>query len=490
MPHDRLLTSARSAAPRAAAAKAALAWTHSARFLTTASQLDQLPTRRAARDRLRRPQQRRQVDRDQHAGAAEAAGLRVEHAGPHPAHQPVRARAQGRARRAVRRPARLRLCRGRARRQAALAAGDGRLPAVRRSLPGVVLMVDSRLGFTELDRQLLALWRRALANGEVKLLVLLTKADKLNRNDAAAALMRGAGRAGRGQHRQRRRRRDAVLGAVATGPGRRGARPCTAGCWRPVSERRTTTRSGISLKGCPPPARKPSADGGRQRTGLTDRGASRRGGTAGLSCLTCACTCGAAGPRCERWLQRLGQALGAASSAGASRRTAQVASDGAVAEQPDLAPLAGPQQPRLDPAALHEHAHPVAGLQAVEPVVGTDVGACGGRRSSSSSAGTVSSCRHVQHAVQRRRLRLAADELVLQLLQRADLAGRGRQPACQPLVQEALEPVERPAVQARVLFGLGRDSGRSCQQPASAAAHARGPAGRAPSRLRRHRRLM
>ena len=46
---------------------------------------------RAARDRLRRPLQRRQVDRDQHADAAEAPGLRLQDAGPHAAHQPVRA---------------------------------------------------------------------------------------------------------------------------------------------------------------------------------------------------------------------------------------------------------------------------------------------------------------------------------------------------------------------------------------------------------------
>ena len=83
---------------------------------------------RAARDRLRRPLQRRQVDRHQHAGPAPPAGLRLEDAGPHAARQPVRARPARRRRRAVRRPAGLRLCGGRARRQAALAAGDGRLP--------------------------------------------------------------------------------------------------------------------------------------------------------------------------------------------------------------------------------------------------------------------------------------------------------------------------------------------------------------------------
>ena len=59
---------------------------------------------------------------------------------------------------------------------------------VRRSLTGVVLMVDSRLGFTDLDRQLLSFVAPRVGNGSVKMLVLLTKADKLNRAEATAAL--------------------------------------------------------------------------------------------------------------------------------------------------------------------------------------------------------------------------------------------------------------------------------------------------------------
>ncbi len=58
----------------------------------------------------------------------------------------------------------------------------------RRNLHGVVQMIDSRLGFTDLDRQLLALIAPRVASGEVRLLVLLTKADKLNRREADAAL--------------------------------------------------------------------------------------------------------------------------------------------------------------------------------------------------------------------------------------------------------------------------------------------------------------
>jgi len=59
---------------------------------------------------------------------------------------------------------------------------------LRRSLSGVVLMVDSRLGFTELDQQLLGFIAPRLATGEVRLLALLTKADKLNRAQAQRAL--------------------------------------------------------------------------------------------------------------------------------------------------------------------------------------------------------------------------------------------------------------------------------------------------------------
>jgi GTP-binding protein len=59
---------------------------------------------------------------------------------------------------------------------------------VRRSLEGVVLLVDARLGFTELDRTLLSFIAPRVGNGAVKLLVLLTKADKLNRNESRQAL--------------------------------------------------------------------------------------------------------------------------------------------------------------------------------------------------------------------------------------------------------------------------------------------------------------
>ena len=59
---------------------------------------------------------------------------------------------------------------------------------VRRALFGVVLMVDSRHGFTPLDLQLMAFIAQRVRTGEVKLLVLLTKADKLTRSESQAAV--------------------------------------------------------------------------------------------------------------------------------------------------------------------------------------------------------------------------------------------------------------------------------------------------------------
>lgn len=58
----------------------------------------------------------------------------------------------------------------------------------REELSGVVLMVDSRLGLTDLDKQLLEYVSDRVTAGEVSLLVVLTKSDKLNRKEGAAIL--------------------------------------------------------------------------------------------------------------------------------------------------------------------------------------------------------------------------------------------------------------------------------------------------------------
>ncbi len=58
----------------------------------------------------------------------------------------------------------------------------------REPLRGVVQMVDSRHGLTDLDRQLIDFMAERIYAGEISLLVLLTKADKLNRKEQAAIL--------------------------------------------------------------------------------------------------------------------------------------------------------------------------------------------------------------------------------------------------------------------------------------------------------------
>lgn len=57
----------------------------------------------------------------------------------------------------------------------------------RRNLVGVVLLIDPRLGLTELDETLLEVIRPRVEEG-LKFLVLLTKADKLTRAEANKAL--------------------------------------------------------------------------------------------------------------------------------------------------------------------------------------------------------------------------------------------------------------------------------------------------------------
>lgn len=58
----------------------------------------------------------------------------------------------------------------------------------RENLKGVVLLCDPRLGLTELDEALLEVIRPRVQNDGLKFLILLTKADKLNRAEAQKAL--------------------------------------------------------------------------------------------------------------------------------------------------------------------------------------------------------------------------------------------------------------------------------------------------------------
>jgi GTP-binding protein len=170
------------------AAKAALAWTHSARFLTTATRLDQLPAtelpeiafvgrsnagKSTAINRL--AQQKRLAFASRTPGRTQ--NINLFEVGPKDAADALFADLPGYGYAAVERAAKLRW-------QEVMAD----YLKVRRSLHGVVLMIDSRLGFTDLDRQLLALIAPRLAGAAVRLLVLLTKADKLSKREANSSL--------------------------------------------------------------------------------------------------------------------------------------------------------------------------------------------------------------------------------------------------------------------------------------------------------------
>ena len=168
--------------------KTALAWAHSARFLTTASRLDQLPAgelpeiafvgrsnagKSTAINRL--AQQKRLAFASRTPGRTQH--INLFEVGPKDAPDTLFADLPGYGYAAVERAAKLRW-------QEVMAE----YLELRRNLHGVVLMIDSRLGFTELDRRLLALMAPRLANGQVRLLTLLTKADKLNRSETQAAV--------------------------------------------------------------------------------------------------------------------------------------------------------------------------------------------------------------------------------------------------------------------------------------------------------------
>jgi GTP-binding protein len=170
--------------------KIALGWAHGARFLTTASRLDQLPLselpeiafvgrsnagKSTAINRL--AQQKRLAFASRTPGRTQH--LNVFELGPKDKADSLFVDLPGYGYAAVARTAKLRW-------QEVMAD----YLQLRRPLHGVVLMIDSRLGFTDLDLRLLALMAPRLANGEVRLLALLTKADKLNRSQAQLALQK------------------------------------------------------------------------------------------------------------------------------------------------------------------------------------------------------------------------------------------------------------------------------------------------------------
>ncbi|WP_418316740.1 ribosome biogenesis GTP-binding protein YihA/YsxC [Piscinibacter sakaiensis] len=165
-----------------------MAWAHTARFLTTASQLDQLPITElpeiafVGRSNAGKSTAINTLTQQGRLAFASKTPGRTQHInlfelGPKDRPDALFADLPGYGYAAVARGAKLRW-------QQVMAD----YLSVRRSLSGVVLMVDSRHGFTDLDRQLLDFVSGRLANGTVRLLVLLTKADKLNRQQASTAL--------------------------------------------------------------------------------------------------------------------------------------------------------------------------------------------------------------------------------------------------------------------------------------------------------------
>ena len=173
----------------AAGAKAALGWLHGARFLTTSSRLDQLPPPGlpeiafVGRSNAGKSTAINMLAQQKRLAFASRTPGRTQHinlfeVGPKDRPDALLADLPGYGYAAVERSAKLRW-------QAVMAD----YLEERASLAGVVLMLDSRLGFTELDRRLLALVEPRVAGGEVRLLVLLTKADKLSRREADAALV-------------------------------------------------------------------------------------------------------------------------------------------------------------------------------------------------------------------------------------------------------------------------------------------------------------
>ncbi|HEY6353254.1 MAG TPA: ribosome biogenesis GTP-binding protein YihA/YsxC [Burkholderiaceae bacterium] len=170
------------------AAQAALAWAHSARFLVTASRVSQLPEPGlpeiafVGRSNAGKSTAINALAHHKRLAFASKTPGRTQHInlfnlGPADAPDAIWVDLPGYGYAAVERASKQRW-------QAVVAD----YLVERRSLAGLVMLVDARHGFTVLDRQLLGyVWPR-VASGDVKLLALLTKADKINRRDAQRSL--------------------------------------------------------------------------------------------------------------------------------------------------------------------------------------------------------------------------------------------------------------------------------------------------------------
>ncbi len=168
----------------------ALAWAHTARFLTTASQLDQLPVAElpevafVGRSNAGKSTAINTLARHRRLAFASRTPGRTQHInlfalGPKDAPNAWWADLPGYGYAAVERSAKLRW-------QEVMAD----YLAMRRNLSGVVLLVDARLGLTPLDQQLLGYIGPRVNSTQVRLLVLLTKADKINRAQSQEVVSR------------------------------------------------------------------------------------------------------------------------------------------------------------------------------------------------------------------------------------------------------------------------------------------------------------
>lgn len=173
--------------PATVEAKIAHGWLHTARFLTTAPQLEHLPAlglpeiafvgrSNAGKSTCINTltQQKRLAFASKTPGRTQSINLFS--LGKQGIHDAVLADLPGYGYAAVPREAKLRWQRV-----------MGNYLMTRENLTGVVLLIDPRLGMTELDEILLDVIRPRVQAG-LKFLVLLTKSDKLSRSEAAKAL--------------------------------------------------------------------------------------------------------------------------------------------------------------------------------------------------------------------------------------------------------------------------------------------------------------
>jgi GTP-binding protein len=171
-------------------AKRAMAWAHTARFLDTASRLEQLPPGElpeiafVGRSNAGKSSAINALTQQRNLAFASKTPGRTQHInlfalGPKTGPNALFVDLPGYGYAAVARDAKLRW-------QQVMAD----YLEVRRNLAGLVLLIDARLGLTELDQRLLEFVAPRIRNGAVRMMVLLTKIDKLNRSESVAALQR------------------------------------------------------------------------------------------------------------------------------------------------------------------------------------------------------------------------------------------------------------------------------------------------------------